>query len=258
MIISSKTKLYFQLLEVFSIREIKSRYKASILGFLWIALYPLATSVILSLIFGIFIRIPTGKIPYFLFLLSGFLYWNFFQQGLILAKDSLVWNRDLIVKTAFPKSTLPLSYVISKIPDLLVNFTILLLFYLYYGFAPNVTFFLIFIYILPVLLFSAGVAMVFSTLNAIFRDFGRIVDLFMMLAFYLTPIVYPDSLVPARFKNLLLLNPVANAIIFTRDLLFKNVIRYDLFFLALTISLPIFIFGIFFFIKFEKKIADLI
>ncbi len=256
--IDKNLKLYIQLLEVFSIREIKSRYKASILGFLWIVLYPLTTAVILNIIFSIIIRIPTGNIPYFLFLLSGLLYWNFFQQGFILAKDALIWNRDLIIKTAFPKSTLPLSYVFSRIPDFIVNIVILLLFYLYYGYIPNITFLLIIIFIIPILLFSSGVAMIASSLNAIFRDFGRIVELFMMLAFYATPIVYPDSLLPERFKILLLLNPVSNSIIFTRDLLFKKVIRFDLFFLAIIISLPVFILGMLFFIKLEKKIADLI
>jgi lipopolysaccharide transport system permease protein len=249
---------YLQLLEVFAIREIKSRYKSSILGFLWIVIFPLATAIILSLIFGTFIRISTEGVPYFLFLLSGLLYWNFFQQGFILAKDALIWNRDLVVKTAFPKVTLPLSYVLSRVPDFFVSFLILLIFYLIYGYNLNINFILIILFILPILLFLAGISLIISSLNAVFRDFGRIVDLFMTLLFYATPIIYPDTAIPHQYKLFVLLNPISDAIIFTRDLLFKNNIRYDLFFLSLILSLPIFAFGMIFFIKMEKKIVDLI
>src|SRR3989344_3262262 len=121
-------KHYLQLLEVFTIREIKSRYKSSLLGPLWIILYPLISALIFNFIFGKFIKIKTDNIPYFLFVLSGLLVWNFFQQGVSLAKDALIWNRELITKTSFPKDVLPLSLVLSKIPDFFINFLILTVF----------------------------------------------------------------------------------------------------------------------------------
>lgn len=251
-------KHLIQLLEVFVLREIKSRYRASILGFLWIIIYPLVTVIILNLVFGIFIRIKTGNVPYFLFLLSGLLFWNFFQQGFILAKDALIWNRDLVVKTAFPKVSLPLSYVLSRIPDFFINFLILLIFYLLSGYPLNINFLLISLFILPMILFLAGVSLIISSLNAVFRDFGRIVELMMMLLFYATPIIYPDSSVPNKYQLFVILNPIADAIMFTRDLLFSNIIRGELFFLSMVLSLPIFAFGIVFFNKMEKKIVDLI
>ncbi len=255
---ANKIKYYLQLIDVFTLREIKARYKASVLGILWIVIFPLVTAIILNIAFGTIMRIKTGNVPYFLFLLSGLLYWNFFQQGFILAKDSLIWNRDLVVKTAFPKITLPLAYVLSKIPDFFVNFFLLLIFYSLHGYSVNIYLILIFMFILPVLLFLTGVSLIVSSLNAVFRDFGRILDLFITFLFYLTPIIYPDTSIPYHYRYFVMLNPITDAIIFTRDLLFKNIIRYDLFFLSLIISLPIFVFGIIFFKKMEKKIVDLI
>ncbi len=251
-------KLYLQLLEVFTVREIKSRYKASLLGPLWIILHPLVYSIILSLIFGSFIKIKTGNIPYFIFVFSGLLFWNFFQQGIELAKDSLVWNRNLIVKSAFPRSSLPISYVLSKIPDFLVYFFVFLFFLVIYKLPLSPLILLLPLSIFPLFLFSGGIALIIALANSVFRDFGRIVELFLAIFFYATPIIYPDSLVPEKYKILMLLNPASLLIAFTRQLLFENKIRADLFLLSLVISSLVFVFGVYVFKKFNQKIADLI
>lgn len=251
-------KIYLQLLEIFTLREIKSRYKASLLGPLWIVLYPLLTALILNFIFGKFIKIKTEGIPYFLFVLSGLVIWNFFQQGLELAKNSLVWNRELITKTSFAKNTLPLSYILSKIPDFIVYVLILIIFYFINYLRFDYLSLFIVVTLIPLFFFSAGIALISSLANAIFRDFGRIIEFFLMILFYATPILYPESLIPERYKFIIYLNPVAQLIIFTRDLIFKQTFRYDLFIVSLIISLLVFTFSLLLFKKFEKKIADLI
>ena len=250
--------LYIQLLEVFAFREIKSRYKASILGPLWIIINPLLTAIMLSVVFGIFVKIKTDNIPYFLFVVSGLLFWNFFQQGFIFAKDSLVWGRELVVKTVFPKDILPLSYILSKVPDFLINLAILICFYLFYGFSLDASVLLIVIFLVPTFLFVSGISLFVALCNSIFRDFRRVVELFMTVFFYMTPIIYPESFVPEQYNVLLMINPLALAIIFTRDLLFKHLVRIDLFVISISISIPVFFFGYFFFKKYEKKIVDLI
>ncbi len=251
-------KLYLQLLEVFTVREIKSRYKASLLGPLWIIIHPLAYSIILSLIFGMFIKVKTEGITYFLFVLSGLIFWNFFQQGLELARDSLVWNRELVTKSAFPKSTLPISYILSKIPDFFVYFFIFLFFYLINKHPLNYLILLVSLTIVPLFLFSSGIALIVALAHSIFRDFGRIVEFFLMILFYATPIVYPESFVPEKYKIIIFLNPISLLIVFSRQLLFENKLRFDLFFLSLIISSFVFVSGILVFKKFGKKIADLI
>ena len=142
-------KQYLQLLEVFTIREIKSRYKASLLGPLWIIVYPLMTTFFLSFIFQKIIKIKTEGVPYYVFLLSGLLFWNFFQQGVLLAKDSLIWNRNLVTKTTFPKEVLPLSFIFSKIPDFFINLLILLIFLISSNFKINLLFLAIPFTIIP-------------------------------------------------------------------------------------------------------------
>lgn len=250
--------IYLQLLEVFTLREIKSRYKASFLGPIWIVLYPLMTTFLLSFIFEKVVKIITAGIPYFIFLLSGLLFWNFFEQGILLAKDSLVWNRDLVTKSKFQKETLPLSFIFSKIPDFFVNLLILFIFLIAFGFKIKLVFLFLFFAVIPVFLFAAGIGLFFSLTNAIFRDFGRIIEFFLMIFFYATPILYPENFIPKKFGFLLYLNPIALVIDFSHQLLFNNQIKIELLLISLIISFFVFILGILFFRKFEKKIADLI
>lgn len=255
---SLSIKMYLQLLEIFTIREIKSRYKASILGPIWIVLHPLSTAIILNFIFGTFIRVSTEEVPYFLFILSALIFWNFFQQGVLLAKDALVWNRDLITKTSFSKDVLPLSYILSKIPDFFIYLLIFSIFYLSYSNKIYLKHTLIIISIIPLFLFSAGVSLIVSVANAIFRDFGRLVEFLLMILFYITPIVYSDLAVPEKYRLFLLINPLSLLIIFTRNLLFKNISRYDMLLMSFISGLFIFIVGIAIFKKYNKKIVDLI
>jgi len=249
---------YFQLLEVFTLREIKYRYKASILGFSWIIIYPLVVAVMLNVVFGIFVKVPTENVPYFLFILSGFLFWNFFQQSIMYAKDSLIWNRDLVIKSSFQKNSLPLSYVLARIPDFFVNFIIFLIFFMASGRPLQLNFLYVFFLFIPLAFFAAGISLISSITNAIFRDFGRIVDLLFMIMFYISPIVYADSIIPQRYKAIILVNPLSLCIIVARNILFKNQFSIDLFILALVEGLIMFIIGFIFFKKMERKVADLI
>lgn len=249
---------YYQLLEVFSIREIKSRYKASILGFLWIIIYPLISAIILFFVFGIVIKIPSGDIPYFLFLLSGLSFWTYFQQSVNLAKDSLVWNRDLVINNSFPKDTIPLSYCLSKVPDFFVNLGIFTIFYFIIFQRLDFGVMVMALMLLPIFLFTAGISLVISLLNAVFRDFGRIVELCMMVIFYVTPIIYSENLIPDGYKFLLNLNPISLSIISTRSFIFEHYFRMDLFCLSLFISVLVFVAGVLFFKKFEKLMIDMI
>lgn len=251
-------KLYRQLIEVFTIREIKSRYRASILGPVWIVLHPLLTAVILSLIFGKFMRIKTDNIPYFIFIFPGLMVWNFFSLSINLSKESLIWNRELITKSAFSKSTLPLSYVFSIVPDFMVNIFIILSIFIISGYKINLSFVLILLILVPLVLFTVGISLISALTNSIFRDFGRIIDFMLMIMFYITPILYVDSVIPEKYKIILLINPLSLLIIFARKLLFYNKFEIDYLSYAFLLSGVVFIIGFLFFKKFEKRIADLI
>ena len=249
---------YFQLLEVFTMREIKSRYKASLLGPVWIVLYPLLSAVILNFIFGKFINIKTEGVPYFIFVLSGLVVWNFFQQGVDLAKNSLIWDRELITKTSFPTSTLPVAFIISKIPDFLVYLILLLLLYTLFSYHANFSYVITLIILLPLFLFTTGIALISSLANSVFRDFGKIVEFVFMIFFYAPPVIYPESIIPSQYKIIFHLNPLAQLITLIRSLLFKGDFRLDLYLLSFPISLIAFLLGVVLYRKFSKKIADLI
>jgi len=252
-------KQYLQLLDVFTVREIKSRYKASLLGPLWIIIYPLMTTFFLSFVFEKIVKIKTGAVPYFLFLLSGLLFWNFFEQGILLAKESLIWNRDLVTKSKFQKEILPLSFILSKVPDFLVSLLILVIFLLIYGFKIRPTFLILIVNVVPIALFSAGIGLFFSLTNAVFRDFGRIIDFLLLIFFYATPVIFPENLVPKNLSlALLYFNPIALIINFSRQIIFKNQVKVDLLLISLFISFFIFVLEILFFRGFEEKIVDLI
>lgn len=251
-------KLYCQLLEVFTVREIKSSYKASFLGVLWIILYPLMTTFFLSFLFGQVIKIEDDGVPYFIFLLSGLIFWNLFQHAVTLAKDSLIWNREIVTKTAFPKEVLPLSLIFSKIPDFLVNLAMLFVFLMVFGIKIKIAFFIVFLAIIPVILLAGGIGFIFSITNGVFRDFGRMIEFLLMMLFYATPILYSEGYIPKKYFWFVTINPLALIISFVRNLFFKDTLRVDLFMTSLIISLVIFLAGIIFFRKFEKKIVDLI
>jgi lipopolysaccharide transport system permease protein len=250
---------YFQIIEVLTMREIKSRYKGSILGPLWLILYPLITSLFLSFIFEKIVKIKVGNnMPFFTFIYSGIIYWSLFEQGINLAKDSLVWNRELVTKTAFPKETLPLSFIFSKIPDFFVNYIIFLIFIFIYKINFSFSLLLPIISLIPLILTSAAIGLFFSFTNAIFRDFGRIIEFLLMIGFYATPVIYQENFVPQKYYLFLRLNPLANIITFNREIIFNKNVHFEMFFFALIISFFAFIFSLLIFRLFEKKIVDLI
>jgi lipopolysaccharide transport system permease protein len=254
----NRINYYLQLLEVFTFREIKSRYKASILGFAWIIIYPLTMALILNVIFGQFIRIDTGYVPYFLFVFSGIVFWNYFQQSIYSAKDSLIWNSHLVTKSNIPKIVIPLSYVLSKVPDFFVYSLILIIFCILNGFKLELIVLFLFLSLIPLFLFTVGISLITSVSNAVFRDFGKITELFLLIIFYATPIVYPEKFIPENFKFILYLNPLSLSIVFARDILFNHKIQADMFLLSIVFSLLIFLLGILFFKKYEKVLPDLI
>lgn len=249
---------YFELIKVLTIRELKSRYKASFLGPIWIILQPLMIVLVISLVFGYFVKIPVGNIPYSLFVLSGLIIWNFFQQCINIAKDSLIWNRDLVTKTNIPREILPLSMIISKLPDFFIYFILLLVFMIVNKYQISLINLSVIVIIIPLFFLTSGIGLIFSLSNSIFRDFGRIYELFIMVYFYLTPVIYPESMILKNYKVMFYLNPLALMISFTRELIFYGKFNFGYFISGTGISIIIFLISIFIFSKFARKIADLI
>lgn len=192
-----------ELLNNLTLRELRSKYKRSVLGWTWSLLNPLATMLIFTLVFKFFLRIelpdsPTGLNSFSLFLLCGLLPWNFFVNGVMSSMGSLVGNANLIKKTYFPRELLIIAQINSWIVSLLIEMALLAVALIVFGnmVLPWLPVAILLIVLLA--MFVTGLALAFSVLNVYFRDVQHFVGILFQVWFYLTPIVYPLTYVPVR------------------------------------------------------------
>lgn len=209
-----------EILKNLVLRNLKVRYKNSVLGLFWAFLNPLFTIIVFYVVFSLIIKIQIPQYP--LFLLSAFLPWIFFSSALTEATNSIIENANLVKKVYFPRAILPVSYVLSNFINLLLSLLVLLPILLFFR-----LYIIKFIYFLPVILiihliFTTGLALLFCCANVYFRDVSHILTVILMFWFYLTPIVYPISMVPVKFQGLYMANPMAAMANIYRDILFNG------------------------------------
>lgn len=243
------------LLIALTLKELKTRYKSTMLGFLWAFLNPLFQMIVLSIIFTVIVRIQVEKYPLFLF--AGLLPWMFFNQSLISGTRSLINNRELIKKAFFPREILPLSLVFSN----LVNFLLSLLVFLpaLFVLSNYISFNLLLlpVIILLQIILTIGIVLVTSSLNIYYRDVSFVVQALILAWFYLTPVIYPLSMVPKRFISFYSLNPMVGIIsLYHFTLLGRSLPSISILLPSFLLILFIFTFGIILFKKREPYFAD--
>lgn len=237
---------YRELLRNLVIRDIKVRYKRSMLGFVWVMLNPLLMMLILNMVFSGIFRVSTKD--YTAYLLSGLILWNFFSQSTSASVHSFFGNGHLIKKIYLPRAIFPLSVVISA----LINFVFSLL-PLFLIFAVNGTPLSADFYILPIglaliLIFSFGISLIVSTLTVFFHDTRFIYEVILLAWMYATPIFYPESIVPERFSLILHLNPLYFFLSIFRGALYLDTPALDLkIFIAFLFSAAALLAGWFFY-----------
>lgn len=241
-------------------REIKARYKQSILGYFWVILNPLAQMLVMSFAFSLILRVPTNSpnnIPYSIFLFVALLPWNLFANSLSSSCSSLVNSSSLITKVYFPRTILVLSTIFAKIIDFLFASIILIIYMIAFRISINLNILWIFPIFLIQQLFTLGLALFFSAANLLYRDIQYLLSLILTLWLYLTPVIYPADLVPARFKIFFQLNPMAvitNA--YRQTVLGGGIPNYNSLFIAFIVSLIVLILGLSYFKSREKIFAD--
>jgi lipopolysaccharide transport system permease protein len=247
--------LYFFLVR----RDIKLRFQQTVIGFLWIILQPLIQMLIFYVIFGVLVKVPTNGIPYQLFFLSAFVVWQFFTQVINNSAYSLVGNIGVIIKSYFPRLALPLSGIASSLVDFAVSFLVLLVFLLLDGHYPITLRYLL----LPVLLvitivFSSGVGLLFGALMVVFRDTKNFLAFILMMWMYVTPIMYPITLAPERFRVLFYLNPMTSLVDAYRWVFLGqgDLPRISYLAISLFVAIVIWFCGAIAFRAMENKIAD--
>lgn len=210
-----------ELLIILAIREIKIRYKNSILGPLWIIIHPLSMTLITSLVFYGLFRSSSYAVPYPIFALSGLIVWSFFTSSIMGATKSLLWNRDLVTKSVFNKAVIPFAFIVARSFDFSVNLFIFLILFILLGYHINYFFLLIPILFLAQVFFACAVGLLSALANAFFRDIEQGIDLVLFLLFYSTPIIYPADMLPASVRWITMINPVSLVIEGYRHIFFQ-------------------------------------
>ncbi len=251
---------YRELLWRWVIRNIKVRYKQSFLGVLWAILQPLATALLFALVFSFFVRVDTDGVPYLLFYYCALLPWTFFASSVSFGTQSLVSNLNLVTKIYFPKEILPLSAVLASLVDFCVAVTIYVVMMVIYHVPVGPSLLLLPVVLIIQVLLSVGVVLLASALNVFYRDIRFVVPLGMQLWMYLTPVIYPSSQVPERFRTLyMVINPMAGLIdSYRRIALAAEWPHYGYLLSSAVVSVILLLVGYGFFKRSEPVFADII
>jgi len=251
---------YRELLYIFTWRDIKIRYRQTLLGVIYVIFQPVVNMIIFTVFFGNLAKIPSGNLPYSLFVLIGLVFWNFFSGALARASDSMVSNESMIKKVYFPKIILPFSVIVTFFFDLIINFLLLIIFAVILGYPPN-------FWILVVLPFSvlisgctiAGASLFLSSLNVKYRDVRNVLPFLIQIILFLTPVIYPLSIVSGRNQHLMALNPMTSVVEAMRMVFQKNpVFNPILICISVFSALLILYFGLWYFQKTERYFADIV
>lgn len=249
---------YKYLLYQVTLREVKARYKQSIIGYAWIVFNPLVQLLVYSFVFSVIFKFPTGGIPYPIFLFIGLLPWTYLQSSLTTSSLVLIDNANLLKKISFPREILPYSIILAKGIDLFFSLLLLVGFMLFYKITLNPTT----IFIIPLLfiqiILMAGLSLFLSTANLFYRDIQYLTNLLLLMWTYLTPIVYPLSLIPEKYIWLYKLNPMVGITEGYRSAIFNTPFDLGTILWSILISISIFIFGFWMFKKSENVFADIV
>jgi lipopolysaccharide transport system permease protein len=253
-----------ELLYFLTWRDLKVRYKQTLLGVAWVVMQPLLMTVIFSVFLGMFARVPTGGVPYPLLVYSGLLPWTFFSSGVIGSSYSLVGNANLITKVYFPRVLVPAASVAARLVDFAISFAILIALMLYYRIVLHYHLALTWnVAALPFLvvmttLLALGFGMLLSALNVKYRDIGVALPVLIQLWMFVSPVIYSLNIVPEKWQTLYFLNPLAGIIQGFRAALLGG--EFNRFGLTVSSSFTIILLvtSAYIFRRSEKNFADLI
>lgn len=247
--------LFWQL----TIREIKAKYKQSILGYAWVLLVPLINLVVLTIVFKYLFRVPTSNIPYPVFLFTALVPWTFLSNALSTATGSIISNGSLVTKVTLPREIFPLASISSKLIDLLLTGMVLIGFLIFYHIPFHLTLFLVPVIFLIQLMLMIGVSFILSATNTFFRDVENLLAVFLTVWMYLTPIIYSYQMIPSGLRKYFNLNPMTPVINSYRNVILDGVLpNWYLLAYSFAIALFFFLFGLWFFRRRARNFADVI
>jgi lipopolysaccharide transport system permease protein len=251
---------YRELLYFLTWRDIKVRYKQTVLGAAWAILQPFMTMVVFSLFFGALARIPSDGVPYPIFSYAALVPWTFFASGLSNSADSLVGSANLIKKVYFPRLAIPIATVLSGVVDFLIAFVVLLVMLLVYGMLPTLNVVFLPFFVLLAFITALGVGLWLSALNVQFRDVRYTIPFITQFWLFITPIAYPSSLIENDVLRAIYgINPMAGVVEgFRWALLGTDSAPGPTIIVSFAAALLVFVGGMFYFRRVEKTFADVV
>ena len=250
---------YRELLYFIVWRDIKIRYKQTVIGAAWAVLQPFLTMVVFSLFFGKLAHVPSEGMPYPIFYYSALLPWMYFSAALQTATNAIVENQRVITKVYFPRIALPLAAVVASLVDFGISFLLFIAMMLYYGIHPTAALLWFPAFLLLALLTALGVGLWFSALNALYRDVRYVMPFLIQFWMFASPVAYPASLVPEKWRWLYGLNPMAGVIEgFRWSLAGHGNPPGSLTMVSATMVILILVGGVVFFQRMETTVADVV
>jgi len=251
---------YRELLYFLTKRDIKVRYKQTVLGGLWAIIQPAFTMIIFTLFFGRLAKIPSDGIPYPIFVYVGLLPWTYFANAVSNSGNSLVGSANLITKVYFPRLIVPSSASLAGLLDLFIAMFLLGVLMIHYQFAPNVIGILLFPFLVCLTFFCAlGVGLWLSAMNVHYRDIRYAIPFLIQIWMFVSPVIYPVSMVEEKYQWLLALNPMGGVInAYRASILGHQPIDWTLLGISAAMIILVLISGLLYFRRMEKVFADVV
>lgn len=249
---------YRELLYFLMWRDVKVRYKQTLLGASWAIIQPLVTMIVFTYFFGKLARVPTDGVPYPVFFYTGLLVWTYFSNALINGANSLVGNANLITKVYFPRLIIPSAAVLSGLLDFAIASLLLVGLLIYYGFPVTVQYLML----LPLVALATALALGFgiwlSALNVRYRDVRYALSFLVQIWMFVSPIIYPSSVVPQEWRWLMVLNPMTGIVEGFRASLFGKPIQWTALGYSTMFTVMILLYSAYAFRRMERHFAELI
>lgn len=239
-------------------RDLKVRYKQTLLGVIWAILQPASTAFIFTIVFSRIARAETGDIPYWLFALSGFTFWIFISSSVTFASNSLVHHKELVTKIFFPRMIVPVSAVGAYFIDLLLTLLILFGGMFIYGIAPTWKLVFVPVFLVFLLVLTVSASLLLAALNVRFRDVKFIIPFGLQVWLFISPVFYPSDWIPEKWRYVFALNPVTGCLDGFRHILFGTPLDTVRFGISIGVTLILVFVSIYVFRRMEDDFADLL
>ncbi|MGA8164621.1 MAG: ABC transporter permease [Waddliaceae bacterium] len=253
---------YRELFYFLSLRDVLVRYKQTLFGVLWALLQPLISVLIFTLLFSRLVNTPLNNVNYPVFVLSGWLPWMFFFNGVTNSSSSLVTDANLLKKVYFPRLIVPISKICAGFVDFFITLGFLFLMMLYHNYSLGIELMILPFAVVYLFMVTSAIGIWLSAINAVFRDVRHAVPFFLQMWFFVTPVIYPMSVLSSKWQMVYCLNPMNGVVKVFRWILLRRYLDFPHLLSEVAISalvgLVLFVFGAFYFRRMEKLFADVV